>query len=282
MNTYTDILNALRDIEKQEGQLIDSVKLYQCLVEHQSKAYSHCSTSETIPPSIVSSRLAEGFPALTFEDLKLKWEDVQALCSKVTDTVFEHYPSIANRTLIDITCTRSTIQQWYNNSSLVFNNHHNVQEALLNSLIQFTIEPFLSVYVRELVPLINQEQWRRRECPICGSKPDFAFLDKDNGARWLLCSRCNMEWLFQRIECPSCGTQNNKSLSYFTDDVGLYRLYVCEECKSYLKAIDLRQIDSKALFPLTKLATKQMDNQARSMGYQPISSVIFFDHISEM
>ena len=56
-----------------------------------------------------------------------------------------------------------------------------------------------------------------------------------------MCSKCAAEWLFQRLECPYCGTQDQNTLAYFTDDKGLYRLYICEHCRHYLKAIDLRQ-----------------------------------------
>jgi len=116
---------------------------------------------------------------------------------------------------------------------------------------------------------VNQERWRRGYCPICGGNPDFAFLDKERGARWLLCSGCDAEWLFQRLECPYCGTQDQDALAYFTDDEGLYRLYVCERCKRYLKALDLRQAKSEVLLPLERLFTFDIDAQAQEYGYSP-------------
>jgi len=120
-----------------------------------------------------------------------------------------------------------------------------------------------------LLPEVDQERWRRQYCPVCGGPPDFAYLDKDAGARWLLCSRCDAEWLFQRLQCPYCGSQDQSALAYFTDDEGLYRLYVCEQCKRYLKAIDLRQTESEILLPLERLLTFELDVQARGKGYRP-------------
>jgi hypothetical protein len=119
-----------------------------------------------------------------------------------------------------------------------------------------------------LSDVVNQGVWRQRICPICGGKPDFAFLDKERGGRWLLCSRCDMEWLFQRLQCPYCGTQGQKALSYFTNDQGLYRLYTCEECRSYIKAMDLRKTQAEALLPLERILTAQLDRQAVGAGYK--------------
>ena len=116
---------------------------------------------------------------------------------------------------------------------------------------------------------MDQERWRRRYCPICGGNADFAFLDKERGARWLLCSRFAAEWLFQRLECPYCGTTDQNALAYFADDEGLYRLYVCEQCKRSLKAIDLRQAKSEVLIPLERLLTLDIDAQAKEYGYIP-------------
>ncbi len=95
----------------------------------------------------------------------------------------------------------------------------------------------------------------------------MAFLEKEVGARWLLCSRCDTEWLFQRLECPYCGTNEPNALSFFPDDEGLYRLDVCDQCKCYLKAIDLRKAKDDTLLPLERLYTMDLDRQAKENGY---------------
>lgn len=41
----------------------------------------------------------------------------------------------------------------------------------------------------------------------------------------------------------------------------LYRLYVCEECRSYIKAIDLRCTESEVLLPLERMMAEGMDRQ---------------------
>ena len=83
----------------------------------------------------------------------------------------------------------------------------------------------------------------------------------------MLCSRCDAQWLFQRLECPYCGTQRQDALSYFTEGDEVYRLYVCEQCHSYLKAIDLRRTESEILLPLERLVTVELDRHAWRLGY---------------
>ena len=117
------------------------------------------------------------------------------------------------------------------------------------------------------VPASPLNRYKIANFPCKWGAPDFAYLDKERGARWLLCSRCDAEWLFQRLECPYCGSQDQDSLAYFTDDGGLYRLYVCEQCKRYLKAIDLRQAKSEVLLPLERFLTLEIDAQAHESGY---------------
>ncbi len=78
-----------------------------------------------------------------------------------------------------------------------------------------------------------------------------------------------MEWLFQRVQCPYCGTQKHQSLAYRTNSQGLYQLYTCEECHCYIKAIDLRRTGADVLLPLERILTAGLDRQARQAGYRP-------------
>ncbi len=138
----------------------------------------------------------------------------------------------------------------------------------LTSLVGACLKPFLHAYSRQLVGLIEHEQWRRRVCPVCGGTADFGFLAKQDGARWLMCARCDATWLFQRLECPSCGTQNQSKLTYFADAVGRYRLHLCDECNRYLKAIDMRVSGEGTDLALERILTLNLDKQATDKGYR--------------
>ena len=49
-----------------------------------------------------------------------------------------------------------------------------------------------------------------------------------------------------------CGTKDQNALAYFADE-GLYHLYVCEQCHTYIKAIDLRHTESEVLLRLERV-----------------------------
>jgi formate dehydrogenase maturation protein FdhE len=69
------------------------------------------------------------------------------------------------------------------------------------------------------------------------------------------------------LECPYCRTQKQDALIFLTDEEELYRLYACEQCKCYLKAIDLRKAKTEILLPLERLYTIDIDAQAIERGY---------------
>jgi FdhE protein len=215
-------------------------------------------------------------PLIGFDDLALDWLLLQEIFAEVTGAfatyseLFNEFPESLKKLEPRPSLPEETVKAWFEGGRLPsLEGVDNLSEHLLEAIIHATLKPFLVSYSEALLGLVNQERWRRGYCPICGGNPDFAFLDNERGARWLLCSRCDAEWLFQRLECPYCGNQEQNALAYFTDDEGLYRLYICEKCKRYLKAIDLRQAKSEVLLPLERLITFGLDAQAREYGYSP-------------
>ncbi len=222
----------------------------------------------------ISDRLKQGLPLIRFDELSLDWSLLRAIFVEVT-SAFAKHPKLFGpvpKSLVETGShhhyLRKAVRVWYEATGLPMAVvPDGVDECLLEDIIQATLKPFLVGYSQALLSFMDQERWRRGYCPICGGSPDFAFLDKKYGARWLLCSRCDTEWLFQRLECPYCGNQNQNTLAYFTDDDQLYRLYVCEQCTQYLKAIDLRQAKEEVVVPAERLFTLGIDAQARDYGY---------------
>ena len=271
------IIGKLEEQEKKEGTLPPLLEFYLKLLHIQSEAEQRIGVPKVgLTSEAINKRIEQGQPLIAFDELDLNWSLLLDISEKVT-AVFVQYPELfgqvpesfkepgASRSL-----TKAVVKAWFEGLSLPAGiAADNVNEPLLENIIQATLSPFLASYSKALLHKVDPQRWRRRYCPICGGNADFAFLDKENGARWLLCSRCNAEWLFQRLECPYCGSKDQNTLAYFTHDEGLYRLYVCEQCKHYLKAIDLRQAESEVLLPLERLLTLDIDAQAREYGYNP-------------
>ena len=272
------IIDHLEEKERKEGALPPLLKFYQKLLRVQSRVEQKIASrlEPGLSSEAILKRMERGQPLIAFDELALDWSLLRETGNEIT-AIFAGYPELfgelpekmrksgAGRLL-----TRKAVKAWFKGAGLPATiSASAASENLLSAIAQATLKPFLVSHAKTMVGLFDPERWRRPYCPICGGSPDFAFLDKELGARRLLCSRCDTEWLFQRLECPCCGTRDQNALAYFTDDEGLYRLYVCEQCKQYLKAIDMRQTGARVLLPLERLYTLDLDRQARENGYQP-------------
>ena len=271
------ILKRLEEWEGKEGSLPKSLEFYRRLLCIQSEAKSRVGVLKPgLTEEAIGNRMRRGSPLLGFDDLSVDWVLLRNISGEVT-TLFTSYsdvwgevPKNLEDTSSCLTLLNEATKAWFEGAQFPPQiTVSGVNEALLELMLHAALRPFLVNHCEALLSLVNQEQWRRGYCPICGGNPDFAFLDKECGARWLLCSRCDAEWLFQRLEYPYCGTQDQDALAYFTDEKGVYRLYVCERCQHYLKAIDLRHADYEVLLPLERFLTLDIDTQAHKDGYSP-------------
>ena len=270
------LIKHLEEKENKEGALPPLLQFYQKLLQVQSGVEQKIASLPKPNPGseAIGERLANGRPLLTFDELALDWPRLRETFAEVS-AVFAEYPGLFGESvakLVEVKAkrllTRKTVKTWFEEGSLPSPSlAGDVDENLLAAIIHAAVKPWLLIHARALIGFVEQERWRRPFCPVCGGSPDLAFLDKERGSRWLLCSRCDTEWIFKRMGCAYCGTEDQNALAYFIDDKGLYRLYVCEKCKRYLKTIDLRQVDSEVLLPLERLYTLDLDRQAKEHGY---------------
>jgi len=272
------ILEKLEEEGKKKGLPPRFLEFYQKLFRIQSGAEKKTGRIKPdLKKEIINERLERGLPLIGFKELVLDWSLLKEIFTEVTATfasfpdLFGELPRSLREPRPHSSLPKKVAKAWFEGTNLPATMQvDDVSEyLLLQAIIHAALKPFLTSHSKALVGLINQEYWRRRYCPICGGSPDFAFLDKERGSRWLLCSRCDTEWLFQRLECPYCGNKDMDTLAYFTDDEGLYRLYVCEKCHRYIKAVDLRHTDSEVLLTLERLLTLDLDRQAQEKGYKP-------------
>ena len=142
-----------------------------------------------------------------------------------------------------------------------------IDQELLSFVLNNALHPFLQAYSAILTPLIKDEKWYQRFCPVCGGEPDFGYLEETVGGLRLLCSNCDTLWVYKRGECTFCGNHEKDTFAYYVGDDDVYRLYVCDKCKRYLKVLDGRQTAGKPLLPLERITTLGMDMAARQEGY---------------
>ncbi len=143
-------------------------------------------------------------------------------------------------------------------------------KGLLLFLAESSINPFFEAYAGKLKGYVDQEIWYKGYCPVCGSAPTTGELRPDVGERFLQCSSCGFHWRFIRLACPFCGNEDNKKLRYFHTEADgkAYRVDVCEECKKYIKTIDLREIKEEIVPLADDIGTLHLDIIAQNEGYK--------------
>lgn len=278
MENKNNILARLEREGEKKGLTPRFIEFYMRLFDIQYKAEKRIGiTKPVLKLESMNERLEQGLPLVSFNEIALDWPLVKDIFIEVTRVfadyadIFGELPEVLKKPKSQLSLPKKTVKAWFESgelpSSMAFNNID--EHILIDAIIQATLKSFLVSHSKVLSKYINQERWRRNYCPVCGGHPDFAFIDNEQSSRWLLCSRCDTQWLFQRLQCPYCNNEEQKELAYFTDDKGVYRLYTCEKCHKYIKAIDLRATTSYVLLPLERLFTLDMDRQAQEKGYHP-------------
>lgn len=227
-------------------------------------------------PERACLRLRRGESALSLADLHADWKAVTRLARRVCQIAACHQPALAQ----EFVRIGSSFGEDVDEEDLreIVTGHlepkrparpADVHSDLFAFVLHQALHPVLSAYAAAVESLPETLGWEGGQCPICGGPPDFAALDGEVGRRRLLCSLCDTEWNYRRVGCPFCGNEDSAKLGYFSVREGAYRLYVCEECKGYLKTVDRRETWLKHPLPVERILTVGMDVTAAQQGYRP-------------
>jgi formate dehydrogenase maturation protein FdhE len=208
---------------------------------------------------------AEGSPWIRFDDLKIKFPAFLRLYKQVADLISAYFPDQEKPAEeLPIEALMETARGFYDSGDPVI-----IPGSALNMTAVaagFSLIPYLQAACDAILPLPDPDAWQRPRCPVCGGRPSFACLARENGARSLLCSRCNAVWRYGRVGCPFCEGAGEQR--YHMSDDRRYRLYLCDSCKRYLKTIDLRETGADVCLPVENLVTVPMDIAARENGFR--------------
>lgn len=156
-----------------------------------------------------------------------------------------------------------------------------IVQFILSQSIRIIFEHFSS----KLGISLDITAWTQGYCPVCGSFPDISFLRAGNsekekseflkahgGQFWLHCSQCSHEWRIKRSLCAYCGSEDKKSLQYFSvENSNKERVYTCNECKKYIVAIDERE-DIEPNHPeATVVGVLPLYMIAKEKGFSPMA-----------
>ena len=267
MQTISEVLT---EAARREPDLAPYYELHRTLLELQEKAREEiAATLEMADEEALQARLLQGLPLLSFAQLPIEAERFAKLVSTVAQLLTDYDPELAEPVPDGPAECLALARQRFEEGQMVGERSGEPEEATLTQAsVDLALKPYLEWAAEQVLPYVDQQRWKRRYCPVCGGAPDFAFLDEEIGARHLLCSRCNSEWLYRRLGCPFCGTTDHTKLFYYPSEDGVYRLYVCQECQRYLKMIDLRQVGRQILLPVERVTTVAMDVAAQEEGYR--------------
>jgi FdhE protein len=220
-----------------------------------------------------TERRRQGLPLVTGRELRLDWDAFAALYRRLCQIAATHRSDLAPAFgEFEEMAEREpdVLRSWVAHLMVESRLGEEIDpEGLRTFVLTHTLRPFLRAYAAAYGPLVDLNAWRRGYCPICAGEPDFAALmAEDGGPRHLLCSRCDFEWQYVRLGCPFCETREPSNLNYYLEEDGSHRLYVCDHCGRYLKAIDLRGAPGRVLLPVERVLTVPMDVAAREQGYQ--------------
>ncbi|MDR2109288.1 MAG: formate dehydrogenase accessory protein FdhE [Coriobacteriales bacterium] len=104
-------------------------------------------------------------------------------------------------------------------------------------------------------------------CPVCGSQASASCVGNlpsgTKNGRLLFCSLCGMQWEFERIRCPRCGTSNQGKLHYsHIQGDEAHRLYLCDQCGGYTRTTFAQSLRVPFSFDVEDVVMARLDQIA--------------------
>ncbi|MCR5813175.1 MAG: formate dehydrogenase accessory protein FdhE [Desulfovibrio sp.] len=228
-------------------------------------------TAQISLPACQASRLSLGVSLLSDQDLPdlaesyakaahalaPHLEKIPALSQLATPLaeVFTGLSLADQKTLREAVCSNSPklltdLAKKHNLDPLVLNLAASfVVSALLRGLCQASFDPSAEN------PWDSNNTWQQGYCPVCGSYPIIAWLDKPviderntylhegGGRKHLYCGVCGSDWRFLRLACPSCGVSANRKIEILAEESNTHgeALDWCSQCRSYCPTVDIRE-----------------------------------------
>jgi FdhE protein len=273
MASDSRIADVLKAEAEQHPELVETIDLYSRLLEIQEQAQIPA-YEPTISEDEARARLQQGEPLLKPEELNVDADRLTDLAMQIAFAIAEQRRDRV-RELADVHAwlhrrrdRMSAIAEAYLRTGRVPESNSGVNLGLLTFVIHNALHPFLRARAQALEGFVDASAWYRKRCPVCGGEPDVAALEKRNGRRRLICSRCDTEWVYRRLGCPFCGNEDPKELAFFPSEDRAYRLAVCERCRRYLKTVDFREMAEERPLAAERVLTAGMDVAAQEAGYQ--------------
>jgi len=262
--SHKEILEFFKDIIKQQYKIKPLIKVEPVDINEETARH----------------QMREGFPLIDKNEIKLDMDSATALFKNICMVLQRKNKKIApvtKRIKQAIRKKEIDLQELFKKIAAGDKEYLDsigekieLEKWLLLFLAKSSINPVLEAYADKLKGYVEQDSWWRNYCPVCGSEPMMAELRMDAGERFLQCSSCGFQWRFKRLTCPFCGNADNKKLRHFyiEKEGKAHRVDVCEECKKYIKTIDLRELREEVAPIVEDIGTLHLDIIAQKEGYK--------------
>jgi FdhE protein len=141
------------------------------------------------------------------------------------------------------------------------------EEGLRHFMLLEVLKPFYEAYAEVYGKQVDDAEWVRPYCYVCGSSPDMAVLVGEGGKRYLYCRLCDTRWWYARLKCPYCGNEDVERLvSVSLEGEPECVIHACTACNRYLKVFDER-VEDDLFLELEDLRTSILDETARAEGF---------------
>jgi formate dehydrogenase accessory protein FdhE len=268
------VLHTLAGAIEQHQELAQLLEFYRDLYQVQFEAKAQLPAPALRNERAVSWRLEGGIPQLTFDQLAIDPASFAQLVASIVEVLLRHNPAwqfqyqeVEPPELVAM--AREVFENWETLTAPKAAAGIGLEDSWtgqpLALAVGFALAPYLQRASEVILPQLALSQWSQDHCPVCGGRPNLALFESEQGARQLVCSRCNCLWRYPRVGCPFCGSKEKQF--YYPSEDGVYRLYVCPACNRYLKTMDLRGVYREVNPVVERLLTVGMDLAAAQEGY---------------
>lgn len=264
---------ALRAVAEAQPDLSAAVALELDLLDHERRLRQRLTTPWVATSEAdLRDRLAAGHRLVEWPEVPVDWPDVRLAMRQVVDILRRH--DVLDSAQADRLQTvargpdlETTVWHWYDHVPGVQppSGMDAPRDPSVDDVVGISLRPVLTRMADVLRQRLGTDTWRRGCCPVCGAAPVFAVL-LSGGDRQLVCGRCLMQWAFESLACPFCGTDDRAQLAAFTMPDSPYRLAACRVCRRYVKALDARAAGRPLAWPADQVATLPLDAAAAQQG----------------
>ena len=233
-----------------------------------------------IPPEILKVKKNEEFPLIEMNEFAVDYEAATVLFRTVWQLVSESRSHMSYMALdIDealesgMLDPKRLIKAMLNGDDgylKTMADRLKADKQVLGFLAYNAVKPSILLQSEQLSSYLDSESpWPRGFCPVCGNFPGFGTLEGDGGQLHFFCAFCWHKWQSKRMFCPFCERRDPSGYQYFySENEPEYRVYVCDQCKKYVKTLDARVVHRPIHAPLETIATLHLDLKAREDGLE--------------